>query len=33
MGICNDFMAEPFHRFRETERIKIETVLSELELT
>lgn len=30
LGICNDFMAEPFHRFRETERRKIEQGLEEL---
>lgn len=27
MGICNDFMAEPFHRFRETERAKVKEIL------
>lgn len=30
MGICNDFMAEPFHRFREPERMKISQLLDEL---
>lgn len=30
MGICNDFMAEPFHRFREVERLKIEQYLDDL---
>lgn len=30
-GICNDFMAEPFHRFRSPERQRIEAILSELE--
>jgi len=30
MGICNDFMAEPFHRFKEPERKKIEQLLEEL---
>lgn len=30
MGICNDFMAEPFHRFREPERIKIKQLLEDL---
>lgn len=30
MGICNDFMAEPFHRFKEPERNKIKQILNEL---
>lgn len=30
MGICSDFMAEPFHRFREPERIKIKEILDKL---
>jgi 4-hydroxy-tetrahydrodipicolinate synthase len=30
MGICNDFMAEPFHRFREPERMKINQLLDDL---
>jgi 4-hydroxy-tetrahydrodipicolinate synthase len=30
MGICNDFMAEPFHRFKEAERIKIKQLLEDL---
>jgi 4-hydroxy-tetrahydrodipicolinate synthase len=30
MGICNDFMAEPFHRFNEPERKKIEEALEAL---
>jgi 4-hydroxy-tetrahydrodipicolinate synthase len=30
MGICNDFMAEPFHCFREPERIKISLLLEDL---
>ncbi len=30
MGICNDFMAEPFHRFNEPERKKIEEALEKL---
>jgi 4-hydroxy-tetrahydrodipicolinate synthase len=30
MGICNDFMAEPFHRFNEPERKRIEQALDEL---
>jgi 4-hydroxy-tetrahydrodipicolinate synthase len=30
MGICNDFMAEPFHRFKEAERLKIEQFLEDL---
>ena len=30
MGICNDYMAEPFHRFKEPERTKINQLLEEL---
>jgi dihydrodipicolinate synthase/N-acetylneuraminate lyase len=30
MGICNDFMAEPFHRFKEPERMKISQLLEDL---
>ena len=30
MGICNDFMAEPFHRFNDPERKKIEEALEAL---
>jgi len=30
MGICDDYMAEPFHRFREPERLKISQLLEEL---
>jgi 4-hydroxy-tetrahydrodipicolinate synthase len=30
MGICSDFMAEPFHRFKEPERVKIRQLLEEL---
>jgi len=30
LGICSDFMAEPFHRFREPERSKIMQLLEEL---
>ncbi len=30
MGICSDFMAEPFHRFKEPERRKIEKALGEI---
>jgi 4-hydroxy-tetrahydrodipicolinate synthase len=29
-GICDDFMAEPFHRFREEERTRVRTCLEEL---
>lgn len=32
MGICDDFMAEPFRRFRESERIQIKKYLEELSL-
>ena len=30
LGLCGDFMAEPFHKFREPERRKIETAVAEL---
>ena len=30
LGVCDDFMAEPFHRFRETERKQIEIAVAEL---
>lgn len=30
LGICDDFMAEPFHRFREEERVRVRKVLAEL---
>lgn len=29
-GICDDVMAEPFHRFREPERARVRQVLDEL---
>jgi 4-hydroxy-tetrahydrodipicolinate synthase len=29
-GICDDFMAEPFQRFREPERARVRQVLDEL---
>ena len=29
-GICDDFMAEPFHRFRAEERARVEAILPEL---
>lgn len=32
MGLCSDFMAEPFHRFNEPERKKIEEALNALDL-
>lgn len=32
MGLCSDFMAEPFHRFNQPEREKIEAALKALEL-
>jgi 4-hydroxy-tetrahydrodipicolinate synthase len=31
-GICDDFLAEPFHRFREEERARVRAVLAELEI-
>lgn len=33
LGLCDDFMAEPFHRFREEERERVRTVLAELGIT
>ena len=33
MGICDDFMAEPFHRFRVSERDVIRRYLTDLGLT
>ena len=30
LGICDDFMAEPFHRFREEERARVRACLPEL---
>ena len=30
MGICSDFMAEPFHKFKEPERSKIQQLLEDL---
>ncbi len=30
MGICDDFMAEPFHKFKKPERTKIEKLLDDL---
>lgn len=32
LGICSDFMAEPFHRFNEPERKKIEEAITTLHL-
>lgn len=32
MGICSDFMAEPFHAFRKYERNKVEVLLHEIKL-
>lgn len=31
MGICSDFMSEPYSKFREPERAKIQYLLDELE--
>lgn len=31
LGLCDDFMAEPFHRFREPERQRIQQAVTELE--
>lgn len=30
-GVCNDFMAEPFHRFRAEERSRVQKTLAEIE--
>jgi 4-hydroxy-tetrahydrodipicolinate synthase len=30
LGLASDFMAEPFHRFREPERRQVEKALEEL---
>jgi hypothetical protein len=30
LGICDDFMAEPFHRFRAEERAQVQRCLPEL---
>jgi dihydrodipicolinate synthase/N-acetylneuraminate lyase len=30
LGVCDDFMAEPFHRFRKQERARVQEELSEL---
>jgi 4-hydroxy-tetrahydrodipicolinate synthase len=30
-GLASDFMAEPFHRFREPERRRVEEALAELQ--
>ncbi|MDR3406333.1 MAG: dihydrodipicolinate synthase family protein [Chthoniobacter sp.] len=30
LGVCEDFMAEPFHRFREEERTRVRAVLTDL---
>jgi 4-hydroxy-tetrahydrodipicolinate synthase len=31
LGLCNDFMAEPFHKFRSSERDLVRTRLAEIE--
>jgi len=33
LGVCEDFMAEPFHRFREEERTRVRAVLTDLDIT
>jgi dihydrodipicolinate synthase/N-acetylneuraminate lyase len=30
LGVCDDFMAEPFHRFRAEERLRVEKRLKEI---
>jgi len=32
LGICNDFLADPFHRFKDEERNKIKQALIEINL-
>ncbi|MFA6563203.1 MAG: dihydrodipicolinate synthase family protein [Verrucomicrobiia bacterium] len=32
LSVCDDFMAEPFHRFREAERAQVRQILNELKL-
>lgn len=32
LSVCDDFMAEPFHRFREPERARVQQLLSEIGL-
>jgi dihydrodipicolinate synthase/N-acetylneuraminate lyase len=32
MGICNDFLADPFHKFKEEERLKIKQALFEINI-
>jgi 4-hydroxy-tetrahydrodipicolinate synthase len=32
MGICNDFVSEPFHRFRQPEQERIKKALIDLNL-
>ncbi len=31
LGICDDFMAEPFHRFKEPERVRVRQILDDLQ--
>jgi 2-dehydro-3-deoxy-D-pentonate aldolase len=33
LGICDDFMAEPFHRFHPPERARVQAVLQQLQLS
>ncbi len=33
LGLCEDFMAEPFHRFRDEERTRVRACLAELGIT
>lgn len=32
MGICSDFMASPYHRFRKEERLKVQKVLESMDI-
>ena len=33
LGICDDFMADPFHRFRQPERDRVQQILQSIDLT
>lgn len=33
LGVCDDFLAEPFHRFRDEERLRVGAYLEEFEIT
>jgi len=33
LGICDDFMADPFHRFRQPERDRVQQILQSIDLS